>query len=74
MKTSLGTTRYIACLRYNAKNNDGQYTGSRDMAAYFVTTRLSQIVPADRELCGNAAYQPFPELQNLCPTKDCKPI
>ena len=67
----MGTTRYIACIRFNGKNKDGQYTGSKDMAAYFVTTRLTQIVNADREMCGNAAYQPFPELQKLCRTAVC---
>jgi hypothetical protein len=59
-------TRYIACLRFNARNSDGSYIGSRDRAVFFYAGKLTAIIDASRDLCGNAAYQPFPELQQLC--------
>jgi hypothetical protein len=65
LKTQGAYTRYIACLRFNAKGSDGQYAGSKDMAAFFFNGKLTQIVDADRDLCGTAAYLPFPELQKL---------
>jgi hypothetical protein len=71
LKTSGGTTRYVACVRYNAKNDDGAYAGSKDVAAFYYDGQLTQIVTAP-ELCGNAAYRPFPELTKLCRTIDCK--
>ncbi len=64
--------RYIACLRYNAKDGDGNYLGSREYAAFFYEGQLTQIVDASPELCVNAAYQPFPELQKLCHELICK--
>jgi len=57
------TTRYIACLRYNAKEQ-GQYAGGKEMAAFFYEGQITQIVPAG-ELCANAAYLPFPEAQKM---------
>ncbi len=59
-------TRYIVCLRYNAKNSEGGYSGLKDRAAYFYSGQLNAIVDASREQCGKAAYQPFPELEKLC--------
>ena len=31
--------RYAGCVRFNAKNSDGRYTGSRDLMAIFVSGR-----------------------------------
>ena len=63
LKTPQGTARYIACVRFNAKDRNGNYNGPRNMAAYFLSGKLTQIVDANAELCANAAFQPFPELQ-----------
>jgi hypothetical protein len=63
LKASLVTPRYIACVRFNAKDRSGAYKGSKDMAAYFYEGKITQVVDASLELCGNAAFQPFPELQ-----------
>ena len=63
LKTPQGTPRYIACVRFNAKDRNGNYNGPRNMAAYFLSGKLTQIVDANAELCANAAFQPFPELQ-----------
>lgn len=64
--------RYIACLRYNAKDPDGNYVGSKEYAAFFYAGQLTQIVDAGAELCVNAPYQPFPEMQKLCREIVCK--
>src|SRR5215475_12046141 len=36
--------RYVACVRFNARNSDGRYTGSRDLVAVFVAGRFDQFV------------------------------
>jgi hypothetical protein len=75
----LGTqNRYVACVRYNAKNSDGRYTGSKDVLAIFVAGRFDQFVelqpnPANtssqatamKELCAQADYKRFPELEAM---------
>jgi hypothetical protein len=76
-----GPNRYTACVRFNSKNSDGRYTGSRDVMAVFVSGRFDQFVdpsapPAQagspsnaavqaKEACAQAEYKPFPELQTL---------
>jgi hypothetical protein len=73
--------RYASCLRYNAKNNAGRYTGLRDHLAVFISgkfDRLIELSQAERDAgaggealrplrdhCATAAYQPFPELEQL---------
>jgi hypothetical protein len=66
LRPSGAETRYIVCLRYNAKDRTGQYGGNKERAAYFYGGRLTTIEDATKEQCGKAAYQPFPELQKLC--------
>ena len=66
LKPSGRETRYIVCLRFNAKGNDGQYSGIKERAAFFYAGRLTTISDATKEQCGGVAYQPFPELQKLC--------
>ena len=60
--------RYVACVRYNARNTDGKYQGSKDGAAVYVAGKLDRFfdVPREvRELCKDVAYAPFPELEKL---------
>jgi hypothetical protein len=60
--------RYVACVRYNARNSDGKYVGSKDGAAIYVAGKLDRFLdtPKDvRELCKEAAFVPFPELERL---------
>jgi hypothetical protein len=69
--------RYAACLRFNAKNSDGRYTGSRDLMAVFVAGRFDQFVDLSSqpnpsnfavemaEQCKQAEYMRFPELEAL---------
>src|SRR5690349_20327420 len=34
--------RYVACVRYNARNTDGKYQGSKDGAAVYVAGKLDR--------------------------------
>jgi hypothetical protein len=62
-----GGTRYISCLRYNARKSGGQYAGSKDSIITFRAGRLDRIIdnPIVRELCKDATYVRFPELEQL---------
>ena len=60
--------RYIVCLRYNARDNTGVYMGMKTGAAVYVSGKLNDFVDqpkAVKELCKDAAYAPFPELETL---------
>ena len=60
--------RYVACVRFNARNSDGKYLGSKDGAAVYVAGKLDRFfdVPKDvRELCKETTFAPFPELEKL---------
>jgi len=60
--------RYVACVRYNARV-DGKYAGLKDGAATYVSGKLDRYLSAPpevvKELCKDAAYGPFPELETL---------
>ncbi len=69
--------RYVACVRFNAKANNGQYAGIKDNAAVFISGKLDRMIELSgaggnperdkplRDFCAAAAYQPFPELERL---------
>jgi hypothetical protein len=60
--------RYITCVRYNARKSSGQYAGSKDGVAVYVSGKLDRFfdVPREvREVCKDAVYEPFPELETL---------
>jgi hypothetical protein len=59
--------RFIACVRYNARDSDGKYAGGKVGAAIYVSGKLDRFLdgPLTRELCKEAVYAPFPELQKL---------
>ena len=67
LKTVGPGERYVACVRYDARV-DGKYAGSKDGAATYVSGKLDRYLDAPievRELCKDAAYAPFPELETL---------
>jgi hypothetical protein len=60
--------RYIACVRFNARDMDRKYTGMKEGAAIFVSGKLDQFADTPRqtkELCKDVSYAPFPELEKL---------
>jgi hypothetical protein len=60
-----GRTRYVGCLRYAARDTDGNYREPRERAILFVNGRLDRVVENAAELCASAAYAPFPELEKM---------
>ena len=60
--------RYVACVRFNARNSDGKYLGSKDGAAVYVSGKLDRFfdTPKEvREYCKDMTFAPFPELERL---------
>ncbi len=59
--------RYIVCLRFNGKQNNGAYAGEQQIAAVFLASRFDDFLDAKtaHELCAGAVYAPFPELEQL---------
>ncbi len=60
-----GVDRYSVCVRYTARKPDGQYAASKDSLVLFRDGRLDRIVDNAREICKDAAYQPFRELEQM---------
>jgi len=67
IKTVGGTTRYMACLKFNAKKNANDYAGMKEIAAVFLAGRFDQFVENTKDICAGVTYAPFPELQKLPP-------
>jgi hypothetical protein len=67
LKTVGGLTRYVVCLKFNAKKNASEYAGVKEIAAAFLLGRFDQFVEIPHDLCAGASYTPFPELQKLPP-------
>ncbi|MGA7433625.1 MAG: hypothetical protein WBQ24_18475 [Xanthobacteraceae bacterium] len=75
LKTVANTTRYTACLKFNAKKDGGNdYAGARTIAAVFQVGRFDRFIdntnakePNTKDLCAGATFAPFPELQKLPP-------
>jgi len=65
MRDVNGRTRYIACLRYSARESDGSYREPRDRAVLFVNGRLDRMIEKGGELCTGVALAPFPELEKM---------
>ena len=60
-----GRLRYISCLRYNARESDGSYRGTRERGVVYIDGRLDRIIENVSEACAGAAYAPFPEMEKL---------
>jgi hypothetical protein len=65
LRTVDSASRYVVCLRYNARKSDRRYAGSKDSLVLFRDGRLDRIIDNARERCRDAAYQPFPELERM---------
>ena len=73
-KTFNGASRYVVCVRYNAKKSGGQYAGSKENLFTFRQGRLDRVVDSirdpreareARELCKDLAMVRFTELEHL---------
>jgi hypothetical protein len=65
LRTVGSQTRYAACLRFNAKKSNGEYAGSKDRMAVFLSGRFDTLLETVRDQCKDAVYEPFPELERL---------
>ena len=63
LKPMSGTTRYVVCVRYNEKLGNA-YLGVKESAAIFLSGEVTQFIDATRDLCGNAIFQRFPEMES----------
>ena len=55
--------RYASCVRFSARTPGASASG-RDYLVIFLAGKLAQVAPSS-DLCRDAAYQPFPELERL---------
>jgi hypothetical protein len=60
-----GRLRYVSCLRYSARDSDGNYREPRERAILFVDGRLDRIIENASDPCAGAVYAPFPALQTM---------
>ena len=60
-----GRLRYISCLRFTARDTEGNYREPRERAIQFVDGRLDRIVENASEPCAGLAYAPFPDLEKM---------
>jgi hypothetical protein len=64
-RTVGGRLRYISCLRFSARDSDGNYRDPRERAVVYVDGRLDHVVERAGDLCAGATYAAFPELEKL---------
>ena len=60
-----GRLRYVACLRFSAREPDGGYREPRERAMLFVDGRLDRITDNAVEACAGVAYAPFADLEKM---------
>ena len=66
LRTLDSADRYSVCLRYTArKPGSKDYAASKDSLVLFRDGRLDRIIDNAREICREAAYKPFHELEHL---------
>jgi hypothetical protein len=62
-----GQPRYVTCVRYNPRNFENKYEGSREKLAIFIDGKMNQFVDSDPQICPSLAYQRYPEIENMVP-------
>ena len=66
-----GTSRYVACIRFNPRNMNRDYAGPTEYIATFYGGHINHFLKATPGQCSFAAYQPFPELEKICEGARC---
>jgi hypothetical protein len=64
-RTIGGRSRYVVCLRYNARETDGSYRGARERGVVYVDGRLDHIVENVSDTCAGATYAAFPDMEKM---------
>lgn len=60
--------RFVVCVRYRERKDGGLLGPPRDGAATFVSAKLDRFFDSAVEvktLCKDAAFEPFPEMENI---------
>jgi hypothetical protein len=60
--------RYVACVRYNARDGRGRYDGVKVGAVTYVSGKLDLFIDpglSAKAMCKEAVFAPFPELATL---------
>ena len=65
LKEVRNATRYVVCLRFDGKRDNGNYAGLKQIEAVFRAGRFEDFVDAPREPCLTVTYAAFPELEQL---------
>jgi hypothetical protein len=60
-----GRLRYVSCLRFSARDSDGNYREPRDRAILYVDGRLDRILENASDPCAGAVYAAFPDLEKM---------
>jgi hypothetical protein len=60
-----GRLRYVSCLRFSARDSDGNYREPRERGVLYVDGRLDRILENAGDPCAGAVYAPFPDLEKL---------
>ena len=60
-----GRLRYVSCLRYSARDSDGNYREPRERAILYVDGRLDRIIENAGDACAGAVYAPFLPMQSM---------
>jgi hypothetical protein len=64
-RTIGGRLRYVVCVRYSARDSDGNYRPARERGIMFVDGRLDRVLENASEPCAAAAYAAFPDLEKM---------
>lgn len=67
LKPVNGQPQYITCVRYNPRNRQGQYQGTKTSLAIFLGGQITQFLDGKPEMCGDLNYQRFPEIEAMVP-------
>ena len=60
--------RFVSCLRFTAKDSTGKYAAAKTVIVVYANGKLDRVLDTPivvREVCKEAAFEPFPELQQL---------
>jgi len=60
-----GRLRYVSCLRFSARDSDGNYREPRERAILYVDGRLDRIIENASDPCAGAVYAPYPDLEKM---------
>ncbi|MDB5654834.1 MAG: hypothetical protein JWQ94_2447 [Tardiphaga sp.] len=64
-RTVGGRLRYVSCVRYTAKDMDGNYLAPKELAVSYVDMRVDRVVEDTATACAGATYAPFPEMEKM---------